>query len=737
MKKRQLRFDGAAPLPIVIYLISIAVSLMYTICRRQFLPCAVIMSALTAGIFFLFYKMRFHPKATALLVLGFVTAAWTAGTAAASWNPGGDVSFMDFLFSASAQFVIPYAAAAIFIFSLVIGFIGFYFSVMSLRPCFLMLLTFIPLILSARTSRELPAYFMAIMAGAFVWAAANSSQYVPNTMTDPAWKTVSASAKIPEALIGAVPEVFEDKRGRRRRIAISCAAAVLAGLLALILPKNTDTPLKDQLDHMAPQQGGYNYNNALTNFANHSSVNTGNNQTSGNVLFIVKSDRPAYLKRWAFDSYDPDGWTVIKDFDMGYAGWEYNAAISDIPSLMYDISEARDSLPEDMQALIGGEPCVKGGRLDMTIIITSSSSTRVVIHPDRMYGIILPDECGRTFRLAREDYFTEAAIPQYSSYYVYYSPAVVNDGVVQRLDYDSYAQLLDSALDNGVISNARYSALKSELDEVLDYRNATIDDGVTPELEALAQKITAGLTSDYDKAQAIERWFGEAGFIYDLSFAPERTGVDYFINESRRGICSDYASALTLLARAAGLTARYCEGFAMPQECYNESLGVYEITGDQAHAWTQIYIPGAGWLDFDGTRYAGEAADDEVPMIWLYIAAGAAVLLILGVIFHKKLGWLWFCMTYSMRSGDGRVRGVYIRARSLAAAVSGREAESMSCGEVRNIISGSLSMPEQAERICAAADELFYSPDKRTERDTKPLLRDLKAVRKRRRELKK
>lgn len=736
MKKRTLRFDGAAPLPIVIYLLSVAVSLMYTICRRQFLPCAVIMSALTAGVFFLFYKLRTHPKISALLVLGFITAAWTAGTAASAWSPGGDASFMNFLFTASAQFVIPYAAAAIFIFSLIIGFIGFYFSVMSPRPCFLMLLTFIPLILSARTARELPAYFMAIMAGAFVWAAANSSQYVLNTMTDPDWRALADSGKIPDKLIGAVPEVFEDRSGRRRRVAVSLAGAVLAGFLALILPKSTETPLRDQLDHMVPQQGGYNYNNALSNFVNHSSVNTGNNQNTGNVLFTVKTDTPGYLRRWVFDCYSPDGWTVLDEFDMGYASWEYNVANSDIPEFMADVSSSRDKLPEDIQALIAGETYISGGSQDMTINIISPSSTRVIIHPDRMRYIIMPEECGRTYRTGREDYFTEAAIPQFSSYFVYYSAPVVNEGTA-GLDYDSFGTLIDTAWDAGIITSARYSALRNEFNEVLSYRYATASDGVTPELEVLAQEITAGLTSAYDKAQALEKWFGEAGFVYDLAFVPERTGVDYFINESRRGICSDYASAMTVLARAAGLTARYCEGFTMPQECYNAVSGLYEITGKQAHAWTQIYIPGSGWIDFDGTRYAAEASDDELPMMWLYIAAGAAALLLLAVIFRRKLGWLWFCATYSMRSGAGRVRGVYIRARSLAAAVSGREADSMSCGEVRQVISGNLGMPEQAEHICTAADELFYSPEKRTERDTKPLLRELKAVMKRRRELKK
>ena len=40
---------------------------MYTLCRSQFLPCALIMAALTAGIFMLFYCSRTH----AVIHIGF------------------------------------------------------------------------------------------------------------------------------------------------------------------------------------------------------------------------------------------------------------------------------------------------------------------------------------------------------------------------------------------------------------------------------------------------------------------------------------------------------------------------------------------------------------------------------------------------------------------------------------------------------------------------------------------
>ena len=157
--KTRVRYDGASPVPIICYLVSVCAALMYTLCRSQFLPCALIMAALTAGIFMLFYCLRKKPMWVTACVLLLIVGSWVSGTIAGR-HENADGGFMNFLFTASANFDIVFAAASIFMFSSIIGFIGFYFSVDSPRPCFLLLLSFIPLILSSRTMRELPVYFI-------------------------------------------------------------------------------------------------------------------------------------------------------------------------------------------------------------------------------------------------------------------------------------------------------------------------------------------------------------------------------------------------------------------------------------------------------------------------------------------------------------------------------------------------------------------------------------------------
>lgn len=710
--KKKVRYDGAAPLPILLFLISVCAALMYTICRSQFLPCTAVMSALTAGIFLLFYKMRFHPVITTISILALVLAAWSVGSAAMTHYSSGS-SFMTFLFTASAEFDLLFAAAAIVIFSLIIGFIGCYFSAVSPRPCFLMLLGFIPLILSFRTARGLPVYFTIIMAACFIFACQNLS--VP--------------------ILLDIEERFTDSSSRRRRVAISAAAAVMIGLVTAILPRSGQDPVLDTLDQLTGQEHGYFNTSGMSNFASRSSVNDGNNDPTGDLLFTVGTNYPGYLTRWVFDAYDEDGWQALDAFNTGYPGWEYNTQAADKVTFLDTLLGGSDKLTGSSQALISGAASAGNNTTITQISIRDGSVSRVVLHPTGTFRAILPEDCGRTYRTPRNDIFTENAPQANVSYFLSHHYGTPDEGFLRRISRSDMEMLINDAYYSDIITSSEYFALREDLSSAYDYYDKCGTDDIPPRLQELADEITAGCTSDYDKALALEKWFGDEGFIYDMDFVPEERGVEYFLFKSRRGICSDYATALTLLARAAGLPARYCEGFAVTRDTLDPQTGLYNITDAQAHAWPQIYIPGAGWMDFDATRYATAAENDESYMIWLYAAAAAALLALLAFILRKPLGWLGFCISYPLRSRESRIRGVYFRARDIAADISGMDAQALSVGEVRRILTNQLSMPQEAGNICSAADRLFYSPG--TEAADADLLRDLKSIKKRRRRLRK
>ena len=73
--------------------------------------------------------------------------------------------------------------------------------------------------------------------------------------------------------------------------------------------------------------------------------------------------------------------------------------------------------------------------------------------------------------------------------------------------------------------------------------------------------------------------------------------VTYFLYVEKEGYCTYFASALTVMCRIAGLPARYVEGFLVQPS----SDGFAYVTGLDAHAWTEVYFEGFGWVPFDAT----------------------------------------------------------------------------------------------------------------------------------------
>jgi transglutaminase-like putative cysteine protease len=65
-----------------------------------------------------------------------------------------------------------------------------------------------------------------------------------------------------------------------------------------------------------------------------------------------------------------------------------------------------------------------------------------------------------------------------------------------------------------------------------------------------------------------------------------------------RGSCRDFAVLMMEAVRALGLAARFVSGYLhIPAEVTDDLQG-----GGNTHAWCQVYLPGAGWVEFDPTN---------------------------------------------------------------------------------------------------------------------------------------
>jgi transglutaminase-like putative cysteine protease len=75
--------------------------------------------------------------------------------------------------------------------------------------------------------------------------------------------------------------------------------------------------------------------------------------------------------------------------------------------------------------------------------------------------------------------------------------------------------------------------------------------------------------------------------------------VDEFLFETRSGFCEHYASAFTVVMRAAGVPARVVTGYQGGE--FNPYGGYLIVRQSDAHAWSEVWIEGRGWMRVDPT----------------------------------------------------------------------------------------------------------------------------------------
>jgi transglutaminase-like putative cysteine protease len=130
-----------------------------------------------------------------------------------------------------------------------------------------------------------------------------------------------------------------------------------------------------------------------------------------------------------------------------------------------------------------------------------------------------------------------------------------------------------------------------------------------PRVTELAQQVTAGQTSTYDRAMALQRFFRE-GFTYNLDVEQPRdvNALEEFLFDSREGYCEQFAGSFAAMARSIGIPARVAVGFT-PGELRQD--GLFHVTGRQAHAWPEVYIADFGWVAFEPTPGRGAPGAEE------------------------------------------------------------------------------------------------------------------------------
>ena len=133
-----------------------------------------------------------------------------------------------------------------------------------------------------------------------------------------------------------------------------------------------------------------------------------------------------------------------------------------------------------------------------------------------------------------------------------------------------------------------------------------------PSVKSQVNALIAGSTTPYAKATALFNFFKDPanGFTYSLETKAGDSGSDLvdFLN-GRSGYCQQYAAALAVMFRAAGIPSRVVLGYTHPAPDKN---GRFTVTSHDAHAWVEGYFAGFGWLPFNPTPLTGDNAARNV-----------------------------------------------------------------------------------------------------------------------------
>lgn len=122
-------------------------------------------------------------------------------------------------------------------------------------------------------------------------------------------------------------------------------------------------------------------------------------------------------------------------------------------------------------------------------------------------------------------------------------------------------------------------------------------------LDKISASRAEGKTGIYGMTQTV-RSMMERSFFYkkEPELAQSGDPLTQFLRGNQYGNSAYYASAGVLAMRSLGVPARYAEGYyADPDNIAQSRNGQILLTSQDAHAWTEIYMDGMGWIPVDFT----------------------------------------------------------------------------------------------------------------------------------------
>lgn len=294
----------------------------------------------------------------------------------------------------------------------------------------------------------------------------------------------------------------------------------------------------------------------------------GEPQVSNAMVLEVDTTHKVYLRGTVLDLYNGRMWyDTISRERYGYAAMRWQQ----MRDTLLD-----SALPAPDMRLQSRETAVR--------VLSKMPST--VFVPQRLRALSMGEGMVPYLNASSELFITRGLQEgdQYSADYEQY--------VAGQPETDRLAQRLRGAPD------ARVDTLPGMYRQVPAHLQPT---GV---VAGLTRQVVGDEQDPYLKAMRIRAHLRDT-YAYSLQVPDAPQDMDFvahFLFDVKQGYCTYFASAMVVMSRMAGLNARYVEGFAVSPP---EGGGPAIVTGQQAHAWAEVYIPAMGWVTFDATGTTG------------------------------------------------------------------------------------------------------------------------------------
>lgn len=306
------------------------------------------------------------------------------------------------------------------------------------------------------------------------------------------------------------------------------------------------------------------YQPAANFFGDQLSISGSVNLPSGEVLYYTSTAHPQaqYLEGFTYDHFDGHTWTTM----FSNQNQPYPANVSFTPDAP-------------------GTSNYNQVTTSVTILLPPEGTRHYIFAPTQptsfdvgtvLYGSGITTAWTQQNPLtAGEHYQATSFVPSVSSQDLSTVPLPQSDLDVWSSD-PNYAQL-----------NQYYIETPTDL---------------SPNVQRTAMQWTQGATNEYAVAEMLATHLNDSTqFSYSVSNPPVPSNVDAvdWLLQTRRGYCTYYATAMTIMARLLGVPARVVNGFSLGH--YDAQRKVWVVDGNDAHSWVQVYFPGFGWINFDPT----------------------------------------------------------------------------------------------------------------------------------------